>query len=420
MEERNSLNNHNDDKRDVVLPGSYQAGINDSGVEHSRHKLAESSKQLQEKITQLIEHNEDDGNVDDNSTQKHQMLPKTRISTHPCLSEEETWSYRCRCSFQILYDHNNNRYYYAMRQNGEPLSLGNKNIFPIATIRIQNAMKQLMDLILNAQCDHNSQKKEYAHISSNLSSCTFSSAWNDKPDADCILTLNYEQPIDEVTWKLEAQTVCNLLDLRHLNGRSKGILISVRDSDDQEEIDDNKLIEGTIRDTVYLFSKTNKSNDREHIEWTVSLDNPIDSSSDGSDQNNRGSIVDVRYEKPETAFYHPNASAMIKALTWMLNRVTLIAEERRANNQLNGCRLLEMYCGCGAHTVALGRTGLLSHILAVELDHRLVEACQHNIKLNSLQSLVEVRRSDAGQWAVEESRRRRRRQRNNKERTNRK
>jgi tRNA/tmRNA/rRNA uracil-C5-methylase (TrmA/RlmC/RlmD family) len=67
-----------------------------------------------------------------------------------------------------------------------------------------------------------------------------------------------------------------------------------------------------------------------------------------------------------------------------------------------------MYCGCGAHTVALGRAGLLDKILAVELDPRLVQACQWNVELNGLQSLVEVRRGDAGLWAKEEERLQRR------------
>merc|ERR1711933_92538 len=73
--------------------------------------------------------------------------------------------------------------------------------------------------------------------------------------------------------------------------------------------------------------------------------------------------------------------------------------------------VLEMYCGCGAHTVALGRSGMVSRILAVELDPRLVRACEANVTRNSLQDSVEVRRGDAGRWAREESRKRRSRHR---------
>ncbi|OEU16934.1 hypothetical protein FRACYDRAFT_218078 [Fragilariopsis cylindrus CCMP1102] len=69
-----------------------------------------------------------------------------------------------------------------------------------------------------------------------------------------------------------------------------------------------------------------------------------------------------------------------------------------------------MYCGCGAHTVALGRSGLISQILAIELDPRLVRSCEKNISLNGLQNLIQVYRGDAGRWSKEESRRRRRNQ----------
>jgi tRNA/tmRNA/rRNA uracil-C5-methylase (TrmA/RlmC/RlmD family) len=72
-----------------------------------------------------------------------------------------------------------------------------------------------------------------------------------------------------------------------------------------------------------------------------------------------------------------------------------------------------MYCGCGAHTVALAKTGLLKQVLAVELDPRLVLACKRNIQLNELESLASVQQGDAGQWAGKEFRRRRRQQNEN-------
>ncbi|KAL7549245.1 hypothetical protein ACHAWF_012533 [Thalassiosira exigua] len=50
-----------------------------------------------------------------------------------------------------------------------------------------------------------------------------------------------------------------------------------------------------------------------------------------------------------------------------------------------------MYCGCGAHTVPLAKSALLSEIVAVELDDRLVEACRNNCRLNDC---------DAGEWAA--------------------
>jgi tRNA/tmRNA/rRNA uracil-C5-methylase (TrmA/RlmC/RlmD family) len=85
---------------------------------------------------------------------------------------------------------------------------------------------------------------------------------------------------------------------------------------------------------------------------------------------------------------------MTKALQWMLNRLHTICSELD-----HPCRLLETYCGCGAHTVALRRTGLLETIQAVELDQRLVDACSVNIQRNDLQDVGRVTQKDAGQWA---------------------
>ncbi|EED89999.1 RNA methyltransferase, partial [Thalassiosira pseudonana CCMP1335] len=53
-------------------------------------------------------------------------------------------------------------------------------------------------------------------------------------------------------------------------------------------------------------------------------------------------------------------------------------------------RLLEMYCGCGAHTIPLAKSALLSEIVAVELDERLANACRRNCRLNGC---------DAAEWA---------------------
>ena len=75
-----------------------------------------------------------------------------------------------------------------------------------------------------------------------------------------------------------------------------------------------------------------------------------------------------------------------------------------------------MYCGCGAHTVALGKSAMVDQILAVELDPRLVTACEHNVTLNGLDKIVTSQRGDAGTFAREWQRSRRRHcchQRNN-------
>ena len=79
------------------------------------------------------------------------------------------------------------------------------------------------------------------------------------------------------------------------------------------------------------------------------------------------------------------------------------------NTQSKKLRLLEMYNGAGAHTIPLAKSMLLSEIVAVELDERLVNACKNNCRLNNClkgeasdqdQTLVEVFKGDALTWAT--------------------
>ena len=384
-------------REEVVLPG-YDAGIDESGVQHSQDKLKGSADRLFATLTsisssQQVKDSDDERKVVVNSDQLHRSsiiggLTKDCIQTFYCENEEETLTYRCRCNFQIVLVEYEGAtcYRYAMRSMGKPVLLGTKNSFPIATNRIQSAMDDLMEHL-------NSSDGTVIGQNGHLTSCTFSSAWNDTPDADCILTLHYDQPLDpdentKTIWIQQADILCHKMRLRQINGRSKGTLLSVGGNDSTNA--DGK--EGaTIRDTIFLLR--NACEDTRN-EWKVSLDSSTQSTA---------SAISVHYDKPETAFYHPNANAMKKALSWMLNRLDCIASSS-SNQKLN---MLEMYCGCGAHTVALGRSGLVSKIIAVELDPRLVSACKANIAKNSLQELVEVRRGDAGRWAKEESRKRR-------------
>ncbi len=313
--------------KDFTLPG-YEAGPHDSGVEHSLRKLKQSGRNLKSHLPLHLD-----------------------IESRPCRTEAESWAYRCHCTFQILQD--GSSFHYAMRHKGNPIPLG-VPFFPIATQRIQLAMKGFVEEVVH--------KSTQSAITRGLTSVTFASAWDDSPIADCIVTLLYGEPVDEEEWKREAHSVCQVLHLRQLNGRSKKSLFSVRDH-----------TVSTLRDSVFLTS------------GTVSLCSPPDATPDNT--------VEIKYEKPETAFYHPNAFAMKDALQWMLERLVNI------HTELGACRLLEMYCGCGAHTVALAKSGMVEKILAIELDHRLIQACIHNVVLNDIQSIVEVSQGDAGIWA---------------------
>lgn len=163
--------------------------------------------------------------------------------------------------------------------------------------------------------------------------------------------------------------------------------------------DDPILEEGIIQDTLWLnLQNSSTSTDEKSIERveSVSLGQPKQSSHTRS--------VQIRYQKPATAFQHPNAGVMLTSLHWILNTLTKVAEQHNMtttiqNTQSKKLRLLEMYNGAGAHTIPLAKSMLLSEIVAVELDERLVNACKNNCRLNNClkgeasdqdQTLVEV------------------------------
>jgi tRNA (uracil-5-)-methyltransferase len=322
-----------DGNDDFLLPG-YEAGPNDSGVKHSIGKLEQAGRNL-----------------------KPHLPLHLAIESQPCEEEAQSWGYRCNCTFQIVRDETSRTFHYAMRHKGTPIRLGT-SFFLIANRRIQAAMRGLMDDVLN----HSSYAQ--SAISRGLTSLTFASSWNDASTSDCIVTLLYGEPLDEQEWKAEAESVCKTLNLRQMHGRSKKCLLSVLDPEFS-----------TLRDSLFLDKST----------YSINL----------SSECNKGTndVVQVKYEKPDNAFYHPNAHAMKEALQWMLERLSSIQQE------LGSCRLLEMYCGCGAHTVALAKSGMLQEILAIELDHRLIQACIRNVALNELQSTIQVAQGDAGMWA---------------------
>jgi tRNA (uracil-5-)-methyltransferase len=323
----------------AYLPG-YEAQLVDSGVHHSRRKLDEARNDL--------------------ST----IVDYCKICTSPCKSEDETLGYRCSCTFQIVKDQN--QHYYAMRHQKKPVLLGNLS-FPIANKRIQRAMAGL----LNALNDDVVGKP--SALSRGLTSVSFSSSWSDTPACSCFVTLMYECPIDQSSWRKIATQVCGSLDLTRIIGRSKGSMIIATSRDDRD----------FLYDCLYLYKSENSL-------FSVTL-SPADAIEP----------IQILYHKPVNAFFHPNSKAMINALEWILSRLQSIGKD---------LSMLEMYGGCGAHTIALSKSGLVKRITLVELDSRLVQACIHNCKLNGCldgdlndaqdgSAPVCVLEGDASKWA---------------------
>jgi len=358
----------------AVLPG-YEAQLAESGVKHSVAKLSAAASALQDQLACSTL----DQSVD--------------ICQAPCSREEETLSYRCRVTFQLLCSgRSDGAWEYAMRTNREAVSIGCSH-FPIATLRIQEAQTKLLQLFNG---DGNANELTTL-LSARPASISFASSWAD--DKDLTVTINYtdrlpeQSSVGESKWLSEADGVRRQCRLTSLTGRSRKRKLV---SHDDKGIDDGTIM---IRDAITICC--NKA-DRSVIDIIVGDRQPA----------HEGDIA-VQYAKPEDAFQHPNGNAMKMALKWTLNRIALISNESD-----DGIGLLEMYCGCGAHTVPIAKVcSQISYLACVEIDERLIMACQKNLQLNQIDAefrrsseeieaktrsgglVVQLFRGDAGEWA---------------------
>ena len=275
----------------------------------------------------------------------------------PCQSPH---GYRNRCSFQIL-QQEEGTFRLAVREAGKPVVIDN---FPLANRRIQDGMKSLLTFL------NDRDNPLQAALVDHLTSVTFATSWN--PSHCCHVTLHYEAPLSE-GWCTIARQMATSLGWQQVTGRSKGQVERALLSES----------EPFLPDDVYL--------QRQNHGWKVSLDR------DALDPDNLPSPLSVHYVKPESAFSHPNPTVMCQALTWILDRIEIISTAMFLSTETMTRRptLLELYCGCGAHTMALIRSGLLHRIVAVELDERLVQACIRNADVNRCQENIEIISQDA-------------------------
>ncbi|GKY92896.1 hypothetical protein MPSEU_000258600 [Mayamaea pseudoterrestris] len=285
--------------------------------------------------------------------------PEYALRISPCISDKETLAYRCKCSFQMVRN-NDGRFDFAVRKQGIPVIIDD---FPVANERIQRVMKGFISML-------NDDATIDTVFRNNLSSITFSSSWSN--EGDCVVACNYDSLIlDPTQWKQQALKVCHELGLSHLLCRSRKCVLSAFDHD------------AILRDRIFI--QVAGDNDDE---WKVLF----------GDAGHIGRGIPVDYEKPESAFYHPNVRAMLKALQWQLERMSRISRQISTRK----LRLLELYCGCGAHTVALAKSGMFESIVAVELDQRLVEKARRNVQLNELEN-ISIVSNDAALWAEKNS-----------------
>ena len=321
-----------------------------------------------------------------------------------------TEAYRCKCSFQICAD-DNHQLKCVIRQNGNICQLPH-GIFPPANSRIREAMSSLMDMLnqTNVEVVENNTKTTYKfpQMRENLTSLTFDTSWN---EAECLVTMHYGPPGIKRScfdrWKGEAKIICEECRFLRVTGRSKGVKLFQTTSNCVAVGTDESLAEeGIIQDTLWLsLRKRSDCQESIHRIHSVSLKEPEKS----TDTLN----VRIQYQKPATAFQHPNAGVMLTSLHWIINTLSNISYKHMATKpsdvRKKRLRLLEMYNGAGAHTIPLAKSMLLSDIVAVELDERLVKACINNCRLNNClksekcngaETLVDVIKGDAAEWAA--------------------
>ncbi len=360
----------------IYLPG-YKAQFNDDGANHSKNKVEISAEEL---------------SIATN-------LDRSKIYSIPS-TEEESWNYRCSCTFQIVKGDNDGILHYAMRQNKQAMKIGSDH-FPIATTRIQNVMNLVMrsfnsSVVINEYDDNkggsSSSNKlmstpSFDSLKRNLSSVSFVSSWNH--DMDCIATFNYDKPIgsgeaEQTLLVNEAEALCNECNITALILRSKG----------------KKIIAGwdhnsspCIRDTIYISLPSTRCLDSDLSIISVSMDIPKYDLSTSLVK-----TISIYYEKTYDAFQHPNHNAMLHALHWMITKLKKISIDyylSTNDSNVKSLNLLEMYCGCGAHTMAIAKSGIFDSIVTVELDNRLVEACKNNAKLNCLTVIHDENNTDS-------------------------
>lgn len=369
----------------IQLPG-YECQLNQDGVTHSRQKVESA-------LNDLLEENVISILVDEKKELEKQVL------TIPCQTHEETLNYRSSCTFQIVQEKISQHEFemqYAMRCCKEAVPL-QTDYFPVATPRIQKVMKLVMGRLNHRQTlviDNQNPTAEKVHwymhykyecIRKNLSSISFVASWRD--DLDCVVTFNYSQPLydydNDVTMDA-ASTVCD-------NSRTKMLSQAAeffRDCNDSISslILRSKNLKETIgrplfyiEDVLYL-----KRMQMSSVDVVSGVDAfKVCLALDGVDDNDNGeNYVPIFYSKPIDAFHHPNRNTMLQALNWMMNRLKALRMDSDDGCKRGVHNMLEMYCGCGAHTMAIAKSNIFDSIVAIELDQRLVDACIVNCKRN--------------------------------------
>merc|ERR1711988_783319 len=178
-----------------------------------------------------------------------------------------------------------------------------------------------------------------AFLLNGLQNTSFVSSWDEQ---QVVLTLTYDRPLED-GWKEAAENLRGAVGLHQVCGRARKTRVA---TPDEVELTDN-------------------------VDYIPALPPMV-------------------FVRDVDAFAHPNRMAMEAALNWMLEQMKTLP---------SGSRLLELYSGCGAHTLPMGLSGMFESILTVELDKRLCAAAMANMERHQLTDRVKVLQGDAGHFA---------------------
>ena len=306
------------------------------------------------------------------------------VECHPCVDYNNSINYRCICHFQMIFLQGNdkNKWQYGMRSHGEAQSINNDS-FSLATPRIQRAMRFLLLYV-------NNDSNQSDEMVRGWTSTSFACSWN---ESDINVTLHFCYTDDEAGKSAGVQDNPKLqkqiqfffsqpyCDWTSITCRSKGQIFITRRNFDKIENSNDDNDQVYLYDEIYLEIPDNKDKLP-----TVLLEKPLHTVDDYDKK-----IVSVVYRKPSSAFFHPNRFIMVHALEWILRKMFI--DTSITSGESEGY-WMELYCGCGAHSMALSKASSIyfsssnskpkvKGILALELDPRLVQACQINARLNN-------------------------------------
>mmetsp|Transcript_14257 Transcript_14257/g.39601 ORF Transcript_14257/g.39601 Transcript_14257/m.39601 type:complete len:503 (+) Transcript_14257:43-1551(+) len=377
---------------------------NDSNkISDNHHNHDDELLEEDERLETALKESRD--KLQDTALSLQQFCPgSSTLQMKPCIRLAQLRGYRCRFTLQVIVEpqqHDQDsatatRLQFAIRKDGKPIPL-NSGTYKFANVGLRATMRKILD-VLNRRGEKDDDDDPFFLLKKNLTSVSFLSSWDSQKFN--LVTFHYNGPIgDDVVadgptqgqtreqahslWRAQASRLQEHCGAVLISGRAKKVLIRscLRANNAIINNPDNEI--GT--DDIIVLQKRNEA-------WNAYLSAPPPA----NDTERVQYETDAYIFKPEGAFCHPNSNVMLEALTWMLGRLSWISQETPNGNKLE---MLELYCGCGAHTIPIAKSGLVTKVTCVELDDRLVSACQHNIRSNGLQDLVRVISQDAGTWA---------------------